>query len=151
MKPGVMVPVGKAMGGTLYWGFLLWKDNCVFGCREQQRALKDAKGGVADYLCTDHSISLDLTGMQGIWSRFFPAMEALREALVKGTIGDLRVARAEFGMDLRSVPRATDWNQAGGGLLDLGIYCVQFLSMVFGAQKPEKISAVGRIHETGTL
>lgn len=87
--------------------------------------------------------------MEAIWSRFFPAMEALRDVLVRGTIGDLRVARAEFGTDLRSVPRATDWNQAGGSLLDLGIYCVQFLSMVFGAQKPEKISAVGRIHETG--
>ncbi|EDM07346.1 rCG54522 [Rattus norvegicus] len=87
--------------------------------------------------------------MEAIWSRFFPAMEALQEVLVQGTIGDLRVARAEFGRDLSSVPRATDWNQAGGGLLDLGIYCVQFFSMVFGAQKPEKISAVGRIHETG--
>lgn len=91
-----------------------------------------------------------LSGLQAIWSRFFPAMEALQEVLVKGTIGDLRVARAEFGADLRSVPRATDWSQAGGGLLDVGIYCVQFLSMVFGAQKPEKIAAVGRIHETGT-
>ncbi|XP_006541262.1 trans-1,2-dihydrobenzene-1,2-diol dehydrogenase isoform X1 [Mus musculus] len=87
--------------------------------------------------------------VMAIWSRFFPAMEALREVLVQGTIGDLRVARAEFGFDLSHIPRATDWNQAGGGLLDLGIYCVQFLSMIFGAQKPEKISAVGRIHETG--
>lgn len=93
--------------------------------------------------------SQDIFLMEAIWSRFFPAMEALQEVLVQGTIGDLRVARAEFGRDLSSVPRATDWNQAGGSLLDLGIYCVQFFSMVFGAQKPEKISAVGRIHETG--
>lgn len=91
-----------------------------------------------------------LSGLQAIWSRFFPAMEALREVLVQGTVGDLRVARAEFGTQLSHVPRSTDWSQAGGGLLDLGIYCVQFLSMVFGAQKPEKISAVGRIYETGT-
>ncbi|XP_027276431.1 trans-1,2-dihydrobenzene-1,2-diol dehydrogenase isoform X5 [Cricetulus griseus] len=42
-----------------------------------------------------------------------------------------------------------DWRQAGGCLLDLGIYCIQFLSMVFGALKPEKISAMGNIHETG--
>ncbi|XP_051004484.1 trans-1,2-dihydrobenzene-1,2-diol dehydrogenase [Acomys russatus] len=87
--------------------------------------------------------------MEGIWSRFFPAMEALREVLVQGTIGEPRVARAEFGADLSVFPRATDWSQAGGGLLDLGIYCIQFLSWVFGAQKPEKISAMARIHETG--
>nr|XP_006986343.2 trans-1,2-dihydrobenzene-1,2-diol dehydrogenase [Peromyscus maniculatus bairdii] len=87
--------------------------------------------------------------MEALWSRFFPAMEALREVLVQGTVGDLRVARAEMGLDLSHFPRSRDWSQAGGGLLDLGVYCVQFLSMVFGAQKPEKISAVGRIHETG--
>ncbi|KAL1769204.1 trans-1,2-dihydrobenzene-1,2-diol dehydrogenase [Sigmodon hispidus] len=87
--------------------------------------------------------------MEAIWSRFFPAMEALREVLAQGTVGDLRVARAEMGTDLSYLPRSTDWSQAGGSLLDLGIYCVQFFSMVFGAQKPEKISAVGRIHETG--
>lgn len=37
-------------------------------------------------------------------------------------LGDLRVARAEFGKDLKCVPRAMDWAQAGGGLLDLGIH-----------------------------
>ncbi|XP_055469614.1 trans-1,2-dihydrobenzene-1,2-diol dehydrogenase [Psammomys obesus] len=88
--------------------------------------------------------------MEAVWSRFFPAVEALREVLGQGTVGDLRVARAELGFNVNnSLPRATDRSQAGGGVLDLGIYCVQFLSLVFGAQKPEKISAVGRIHETG--
>lgn len=77
-------------------------------------------------------------------------MEALREVLAQGTIGDVQVARAEMGMNITILPRATDWRQAGGCLLDLGIYCIQFLSMVFGALKPEKISAMGNIHETGT-
>lgn len=87
--------------------------------------------------------------MEAIWTRFFPAVEALRSVLAQGTLGDLRVVRAEFGKNLTHVHRATDWAQAGGGLLDLGIYCLQFISMVFGAQKPEKIAAVGRRHETG--
>ncbi|XP_070627534.1 trans-1,2-dihydrobenzene-1,2-diol dehydrogenase isoform X2 [Bos indicus] len=86
--------------------------------------------------------------MEAIWTRFFPAVEALRSVLAQGTLGDLRVVRAEFGKNLTHVHRATDWAQAGGGLLDLGIYCLQFISMVFGGQKPEKISAVGRRHET---
>ncbi|XP_005258805.1 trans-1,2-dihydrobenzene-1,2-diol dehydrogenase isoform X3 [Homo sapiens] len=84
-----------------------------------------------------------------IWTRFFPASEALRSVLAQGTLGDLRVARAEFGKNLIHVPRAVDRAQAGGALLDIGIYCVQFTSMVFGGQKPEKISVVGRRHETG--
>ncbi|XP_047294573.1 trans-1,2-dihydrobenzene-1,2-diol dehydrogenase isoform X1 [Homo sapiens] len=86
--------------------------------------------------------------MEAIWTRFFPASEALRSVLAQGTLGDLRVARAEFGKNLIHVPRAVDRAQAGGALLDIGIYCVQFTSMVFGGQKPEKISVVGRRHET---
>ncbi|ERE85984.1 trans-1,2-dihydrobenzene-1,2-diol dehydrogenase [Cricetulus griseus] len=42
---------------------------------------------------------------------------------------------------------ATDWSQGSGSLLDLGIYC-QFLSLVFGVLKLEKISAMENIHET---
>lgn len=78
-------------------------------------------------------------------------MEALKSAVSQGTLGDLRVARAEFGKDLTSVLRAVNWSQAGGGLLDMGIYCIQFISMVFGGQKPEKILAVGRRYETGMV
>ncbi|XP_004415144.1 PREDICTED: trans-1,2-dihydrobenzene-1,2-diol dehydrogenase [Odobenus rosmarus divergens] len=87
--------------------------------------------------------------MEAIWTCFFPAVQALRSAVSQGILGDLRVARAEFGKDLTHVPRAIDRAQAGGALLDIGIYCVQFISMVFGGQKPEKISAMGRLHETG--
>ncbi|XP_057569444.1 trans-1,2-dihydrobenzene-1,2-diol dehydrogenase isoform X1 [Hippopotamus amphibius kiboko] len=87
--------------------------------------------------------------MEAIWTRFFPAVEALRSVLAQGTLGDLRVVRADFGKNFTHVHRAVDWAQAGGGLLDIGIYCLQFISMVFGGQKPEKISAVGRHHETG--
>ncbi|XP_045296565.1 trans-1,2-dihydrobenzene-1,2-diol dehydrogenase [Leopardus geoffroyi] len=87
--------------------------------------------------------------MEAIWTRFFPATEALRSTLSQGTLGELRVAQAEFGKDLTHITRALDWAQAGGGLLDIGIYCIQFISMVFGGQKPEKIVAMGRRHETG--
>ncbi|KAM9633395.1 trans-1,2-dihydrobenzene-1,2-diol dehydrogenase [Trichechus inunguis] len=87
--------------------------------------------------------------MEAIWTRFFPASEALRAILAQGTLGDLRVARAEFGYKLTHLARSVDLVQAGGSLLDLGIYCIQFISMVFGGQRPEKISAIGRFHETG--
>ncbi|KAF3814820.1 hypothetical protein GH733_017096 [Mirounga leonina] len=65
-------------------------------------------------------------------SRGLFLMEALRSAVSQGILGDLRVARAEFGKDLTHVPRAVDRAQAGGALLDIGIYCIQFISMVFG-------------------
>ncbi|KAJ8775449.1 hypothetical protein J1605_016299 [Eschrichtius robustus] len=61
-----------------------------------------------------------------------PYGEALRSVLAQGTLGDLRVVRAEFGKNLTHVHQAIDWAQAGGGLLDIGIYCLQFIIMVFG-------------------
>ena len=61
------------------------------------------------------------------------------------------MVQANFGKSIANVPRSVDWAQAGGSLLDLGIYCLQFISMVYGGQKPEKISAVGRRYETGTV
>ncbi|XP_036596569.1 trans-1,2-dihydrobenzene-1,2-diol dehydrogenase-like [Trichosurus vulpecula] len=87
--------------------------------------------------------------MEAIWTRFFPATEALRALLCQGTLGEVRVIHAEFGIDGASFGRPTDWEQAGGGLLELGVYCVQHISMVAGGQRPEKIHAVGLLHEKG--
>ncbi|XP_074164300.1 trans-1,2-dihydrobenzene-1,2-diol dehydrogenase [Sminthopsis crassicaudata] len=87
--------------------------------------------------------------MEAIWTRFFPATEALRALLSQGTLGEVRLVHVEFGLDLRHFPRATDWAQAGGALLDLGIYCLQFISMVGGGRRPERIHAEGLLHEKG--
>ncbi|XP_043847178.1 trans-1,2-dihydrobenzene-1,2-diol dehydrogenase [Dromiciops gliroides] len=88
--------------------------------------------------------------MEAIWTRFFPATDALRALLDQGALGELRLVHAEFGSDICSqLERSTNWAQAGGGLLDLGIYCTQFISMVARGQRPEKIHAVGLLHEKG--
>ncbi|KAM5236879.1 trans-1,2-dihydrobenzene-1,2-diol dehydrogenase [Ctenodactylus gundi] len=89
--------------------------------------------------------------MEGVWTRFFPAFETLKSVLAQRTLGDLRVAHAEFGFKISKseLPRATDFAQAGGALLDIGFYCVQFLSSIFQGQRPEKIYAVAKFHESG--
>ncbi|XP_068959468.1 trans-1,2-dihydrobenzene-1,2-diol dehydrogenase isoform X1 [Petaurus breviceps papuanus] len=87
--------------------------------------------------------------MEAIWTRFFPAAETLRSLLCQGALGELRVVRMDFGIDGSNLDRMTDRAQAGGGLLDLGIYCVQFISTVAGGQRPEKIHAVGLLHGKG--
>ncbi|KAM9039402.1 trans-1,2-dihydrobenzene-1,2-diol dehydrogenase isoform X2 [Sarcophilus harrisii] len=87
--------------------------------------------------------------MEAIWTRFFPATEALRALLSQGSLGEVRLVHADFGWDCSDFPRANDWAQAGGGLLDLGIYCAQFISLVAGGQRPEKIHAVGLLHQKG--
>jgi dihydrodiol dehydrogenase / D-xylose 1-dehydrogenase (NADP) len=37
----------------------------------------------------------------------------------------------------------------GGGVLDIGIYCVQFASLVFGGEKPTKVITGGHLNSHG--
>nr|XP_056720001.1 trans-1,2-dihydrobenzene-1,2-diol dehydrogenase [Euleptes europaea] len=87
--------------------------------------------------------------MEAFWSRFFPASEKLRSLLRQGTIGDVVVVHADFGFHLLTIPRCAEKELGGGGVLDIGLYCVQWACMVFSGEKPESIVASGFLHETG--
>ncbi|XP_015274029.1 PREDICTED: trans-1,2-dihydrobenzene-1,2-diol dehydrogenase-like isoform X2 [Gekko japonicus] len=87
--------------------------------------------------------------MEAFWSRFFPLSEKLRSLLRQRTIGDVVMVHADFGLPLITVPRTTEKELGGGGLLDIGLYCVQFACMVFEGEKPESIVASGFLHDTG--
>nr|XP_020648528.1 trans-1,2-dihydrobenzene-1,2-diol dehydrogenase-like [Pogona vitticeps] len=64
-------------------------------------------------------------------------------------IGDVMVLHAEFGSPQLSIPRCVEKELGGGGLLDIGCYCIQFACMVFNGEKPESILASGFLHNTG--
>jgi predicted dehydrogenase len=87
--------------------------------------------------------------MEGMWTRFFPAMVRLRQWLSEGRIGKVLAVEADFGIRFKVGPEHRINNPAlgGGALLDLGIYPVSFASMIYGAQ-PETI--VSTVHKTAT-
>ncbi|XP_034992962.2 trans-1,2-dihydrobenzene-1,2-diol dehydrogenase isoform X1 [Zootoca vivipara] len=87
--------------------------------------------------------------MEGLWTRFFPASEKIRFLLSQGSIGDVMVLHAEFGSPQLSIPRCVEKELGGGGLLDIGCYCILFACMVFNGEKPESILASGFLHNTG--
>ncbi|CAL8142793.1 unnamed protein product [Orchesella dallaii] len=87
--------------------------------------------------------------MQGIWSRFFPAYQRIREELGKGTIGDVVQLTSNFGTLLTHKERCKLKELGGGSILDIGIYNIQFVSLVMGGQKPDKIVAAGVLNENG--
>uniref|UniRef100_A0A3B5LZU3 Dihydrodiol dehydrogenase, tandem duplicate 2 n=1 Tax=Xiphophorus couchianus TaxID=32473 RepID=A0A3B5LZU3_9TELE len=64
-------------------------------------------------------------------------------------IGEVKMVRADFGVPLLNVPRSVQKELGGGALLDLGIYCLQFINMVYNGEKPESIQASGICLETG--
>lgn len=88
--------------------------------------------------------------MEAMWTRFLPIHAQVREWLAVGAIGEPRLLTADFGFRGGWNPDGRLLNPAlaGGSLLDVGIYCIAYASMVFGCQ-PTKITGLPGIGETG--
>ncbi|TWW67463.1 trans-1,2-dihydrobenzene-1,2-diol dehydrogenase [Takifugu flavidus] len=91
----------------------------------------------------------DVFLMEAVWSRFFPASVEIRRLLAQGEVGEVKMVRADFCIPVVNVRRSVDKTLGGGATLDLGIYCLQFMCMVFNGEKPECIQAMGTCYETG--
>lgn len=80
---------------------------------------------------------------EAIWTRYMPMRKTLDEVLASGIIGTPRSLYATLSYPLAHIQRMTDPALAGGTLLDLGVYALNFASMVFGNEVREvKASAV---------
>jgi predicted dehydrogenase len=87
--------------------------------------------------------------MEGMWTRFFPLMEEVRRLLSEGAIGEVRMLNVDFGFraDLDPSSRLFERRLGGGALLDVGVYCVSFASMVLG--RPSGFVSLPHLGETG--
>jgi len=87
--------------------------------------------------------------MEGMWTRFFPLMGRLRGLLSEGAIGEPRMVSADFGFRAPMDPssRLFDPKLGGGAMLDVGVYCVSFASMVLGP--PLRGTGLSHLGETG--
>lgn len=83
--------------------------------------------------------------MEGMWTRFFPALRAARERIAAGDIGEPRMLHCDFGVrnDARLGGRLFDPALGGGALLDVGVYPVALSSMLFGS--PVRIAGVAHL------
>jgi len=80
--------------------------------------------------------------MEAMWMRFQPAWSRLGELIASGVIGQVRTIKADFGIVANPDPgrRWFDPAQAGGSLLDVGIYPVTFAYLLAGA--PSQVEGV---------
>lgn len=69
---------------------------------------------------------------EAIWTRYMPMRETINSILRSGIIGKPTSLSANLGYPLEHVERMTKPELAGGALLDLGVYPLNFASMVFG-------------------
>ncbi|XP_037609765.1 trans-1,2-dihydrobenzene-1,2-diol dehydrogenase-like [Sebastes umbrosus] len=87
--------------------------------------------------------------MEAIWSRCFPVHGEVRRLLAEEAVGELKLVKAYFGSPQLHIPRSVEKELGGGALLDIGVYCLQFVLMVFNGERPESIQATGVLLDSG--
>ncbi|XP_076366843.1 trans-1,2-dihydrobenzene-1,2-diol dehydrogenase-like isoform X2 [Tachypleus tridentatus] len=87
--------------------------------------------------------------MEALWSRFLPTYRKLMSELAKQTIGDVYYINSTSGMNSEAVARINKKELGGGVTLDLGIYTLNSVLMVYGSEKPLQIEAVGHLNSDG--
>lgn len=69
---------------------------------------------------------------EAIWTRFLPMRFVLDEIISSGVVGRISSLTADLGYSLENVERLKKPELAGGALLDLGVYPINFALMAFG-------------------
>ena len=71
---------------------------------------------------------------EAIWTRYMPMRQTIDEIVASGVIGKITSLSANLGYVIHHVERIMDPALAGGALLDLTVYPINFALMVFGDQ-----------------
>ena len=85
---------------------------------------------------------------EAIWTRYMPSRTIIDELLASGIVGQISMVTANLSYDIDQVERLIRPELAGGALLDIGIYGLNFFVMHLG-KDIEKIESSVRFTETG--
>ena len=84
--------------------------------------------------------------MEAMWTRFLPAIAEAKRIAESGEIGKIRGVSADFCYSLlpEEEPKIYQNEMAGGSLLDVGVYGLNFAAIFLGSS-PESITATADI------
>lgn len=85
---------------------------------------------------------------EAIWTRYMPSRQMINEILEFGVIGDVRTMTCNLSYPISNIERLTNPELAGGALLDVGVYGLNFIVMHMGKDISDIESSV-MMHETG--
>ena len=85
---------------------------------------------------------------EAIWTRYMPSRNMIQEIIDSGIIGDISVLTANRSYPISHKERIMRPELAGGALLDIGVYGVNFAMMHFGTDI-ERIESSVRMTDTG--
>lgn len=87
--------------------------------------------------------------MEGMWTRFFPAMKKVLELIESGAIGEVKFVQGDFGFAAPVNPDGRVYNLelGGGAQLDVGVYPLFQALLILG--KPDQVKSFSHLTETG--
>lgn len=85
---------------------------------------------------------------EAMWVRYMPMLTTIKGILNSGIIGEPTMLTANLGYPVSDKKRLTDPALAGGALLDLGVYTLNFAAMMFGKEM-EKMESSCVFTDTG--
>lgn len=85
---------------------------------------------------------------EAIWTRYMPSRQMIREVVDSGIIGKVSVLTANLSYPISGKERIMRPELAGGALLDIGVYGLNFALMHFGTDI-ERVESSVRMTDTG--
>ena len=85
---------------------------------------------------------------EAMWVRYLPMLQTIRAELADDVIGTPTMLTANLGYLISEVPRLQRPDLAGGALLDVGVYPINFARMIFG-DRIVKISSACTYTDSG--
>ena len=82
---------------------------------------------------------------EAMWIRYLPMYLVLQDYIKKGAIGRVSNVVCSLGYDLRTKERVVKPELAGGALLDLGVYPLNLISMVYGPESAAIASCCAKL------
>lgn len=89
-----------------------------------------------------------LYAAEAIWTRYMPSRRMIQETIDSGIIGKPNTLTANLSYPITHKQRVMDPALAGGALLDIGIYGLNFAAMYFGTDI-ERIESSVQLTDTG--
>ena len=105
-------------------------------CIEHGRAVLCEKAFTANAAQAKEAVALakekNVLVAEAIWTRYMPSRKIIADILAAGTLGEIKLLTANLHYDIIDIRRIHEPALAGGALLDVGVYPLNFASMFFG-------------------
>ena len=85
---------------------------------------------------------------EAIWTRYMPSLTIMKDIIASGAIGEVKMVSASLFYIIDHVPRLIRPELAGGALLDVGVYPLNFACMILGSN-PVRIESSVQLAKTG--